>query len=254
MSLNLAVNQPDPNSLKTADFIFAGVVHLLVMMLIVIVSWWQSITAPEPPPRIEVEMISAKTLKNMQIAEKMRSIQKQRITKPKPGPAPKPEVKQKKQQAAKDNSITKPKPGPALKPEVKQKKQQAAKDNFDPFAPVESESNISTPAASRNDIADVIGKQLSTQEIDQYIARMKQAIQNRWKVASDAGKVSNPLVEVVLSPNGRVASARIIESSGNPSLDKTLLTAIYAAEPFQVPPRSQFEPFRVNRIWFTPLK
>lgn len=228
MSPNLAVNRSDPNSLKTADFIFAGVVHLLVIVLIVIVSWWQSITAPEPPPRIEVEMISAKTLKTMQIAEKMRSIQKQRVTKPKPAPA--------------------------LKPEVQQKKQQATKDDFDPFAPVESESNIPTPAASRNDMADVISKQLSTQEIDQYIARMKQAIQNRWKVASDAGKVSNPLVEVVLSPNGRVASARIIESSGNPSLDKTLLTAIYAAEPFQVPPRSQFEPFRINRIWFEPLK
>jgi len=228
LSLNLAVNGSDTNSLKAADFIFAGVVHLIVIALIVILSWWQSISAPDPLPRIEVEMISAKDLKNMQIAEKMRSIQKQRAAK----------TKQK----------------PVLKLESKPEKKKAAKDDFDPFAPVESQSNVTTPAASRNDMADMIGKQLSTQEIDQYIARMKQAIQNKWKVASDAGKVSNPLVEVVLSPNGRVASARILESSGNASLDASLLTAISAAEPFQVPPRSQFEPFRVNRIWFEPLK
>ncbi len=228
MLLNHAVNSSDNNSLKAADFIFAGVVHLIVIALIIIVSWWQSVSAPDPLPRIEVEMISAKDLKNMQIAEKMRSIQKQRTTK----------SNQK----------------PALKLAAKPEKKKTTKDDFDPFAPVESESNITAPAASRNDLADMIGKQLSTQEIDQYIARMKQAIQNRWKVASDAGKVSNPLVEVVLSPNGRVASARILESSGNLSLDQTLLTAIYAAEPFQVPPRSQFEPFRVNRIWFEPLK
>lgn len=229
MSPNHAVNRSDLNSLKTADFIFAGVVHLLVIVAIVIVSWWQTTSAPDPLPRIEVEMISAKDLKNMQINEKMRSIQKKR------------EAGNKQK--------------PVLKLEKKaEKKQKAVKDDFDPFAPVESDSNITTPSASRNDLADVIGKQLSAQEIDQYIARMKQAIQNRWKVASDAGKVSNPLVEVVLSPNGRVASARIIESSGSPSLDRTLLTAIYAAEPFQVPPRSQFEPFRINRIWFEPLK
>ena len=196
--------------------------------MIVAMSWWQSVSAPEPLPRIEVEMISAKDLKNLQIAEKMRVLQKKRAAK----------AMQK----------------PVLKPKSQPEKQKAAKDDFDPFAPVESESNVTTPAASRNDMADIIGKQLSSQEIDQYIARMKQAIQNKWKVASDAGKVSNPLVEVVLSPNGRVASARIIESSGNDSLDQTLLTAIYAAEPFQVPSRSQFEPFRVNRIWFEPLK
>lgn len=228
MSPNLAVNRSDPNSLKSADFIFAAIVHLLVIVLIVILSWWQSISAPDPLPRIEVEMISAKELKNMQIAEKMRSLQKERATK----------SKQK----------------PVLKLESKPEKRKAAKDDFDPFAPVESESNVTTPAASRNDMADMIGKQLSKQEIDQYIARMKQAIQNRWKVASDVGKVANPLVEVVLTANGRVASARIIESSGNASLDQTLLTAIFAAEPFQVPPRNQFEPFRVNRIWFEPLK
>jgi TonB family protein len=226
LSLNLAANKLDNNSLQAADFIFAGVVHLIVIVLIVIVSWWQSVSAPDPLPRIEVEMISGKELKNLQIAEKMRSIQKKRAAMPKPKPAVKP----------------------------KQKQQAIAKDDFDPFAPVESESNVTKPTAGRNDMADMIGKQLSTQEIGRYIAMMKQAIEKRWKVASDPGKVSNPLVEVVLNPNGRVASARIIDSSGNPTLDQTLLAAIYAAEPFQVPPRSQFEPFRVNNISFEPLK
>jgi TonB family protein len=226
LSLNLAANHSDPNSLKAADFIFAGTVHLIVIVLIIALSWWQSISKPEPLKRIEIEMISAKDLKNMQIAEKMRSIQKKRATQKKP----------------------------VLKLKAKpQKKKQRVEEAFDPFAPVQSESDVTTKS-SRNDMADTIGKQLSAQEIERYIAMMKQAIQEKWKVASDVGKVSNPLVEVVLNPNGKVASARIIDSSGNTSLDQSLLAAIYAAQPFQVPPRSQFEPFRVNNIWFEPLK
>ena len=225
MSPNLAVKHSDPNRLETTDLLFAGLVHLLVIVVIATLSWWQSISKPEPLKRIEVSMISAKELKNMQIAEKMRSIQKKRAV---------------KQKAT-----------PKLKP--KAKKKAPAEEAFDPFAPVQSESDV-TAKSVRNDMADTIGKQLSAQEIERYIAMMKQAIQDRWKVASDVGKVTNPLVEVVLSPNGKVVSARIIDSSGNPSLDQSLLTAIYAAQPYQVPPRTQFEPFRVNNIWFEPLK
>ncbi len=226
MSLNLSVNQADRASLQLADFLFAAAVHLLVIILIMIVSWWQSLSTPEPLKRIEVQMISAKELKNMQIAEKMRSIQKKRAAQPKPKPAVKP----------------------------KQKKS-SAEDTFDPFAPMASESDVTTPKSStNNDLADIMGKQLSQKELDRYIAMMQKAVQDHWKVPAGVdSSIPDPLVEMILNRNGTVASARIVESSGNSALDQTLITAIYAAAPFQVPDK-QFEAFRTNQVRFRPLK
>lgn len=227
MSLNPAADSLDRNDLKTADFIFAGIVHLLVIVLIMLLSWWQSRSEPEPLKRIEVEMISAKELAKLQ---------------------------QPKAAARKKKSATQSEP--VLKFQAKPSKPvKAAEDDFDPFAPVQSQSDIATPAKQgRNEMADIMGKQLSQQEIDRYIAMMQQAVQQRWKVPAgvDSG-TPDPLVEMVLNRNGSVASARIIESSGNAPLDQTLISAIYAAAPFQVPDR-QFEAFRVNQIRFRPLK
>ncbi|MDX8404514.1 MAG: TonB C-terminal domain-containing protein [Mariprofundaceae bacterium] len=231
MSLNLAIKPVDQSTLNAADFIFAGAVHLLVILLIVTLSWWQSISEPKPLKRIEVEMISAKDLAKMQ---------KQ-----------KPAVKQKRKKL---------KPKLKLKPVLKLEKKskapaKAAEDNFDPFAPMQSQSDITAPKkAVRDDMIDVMGKQLSKQEIDRYIAMMQQAVQNHWKVPAGVNVATpDPLVEMVLRRNGSVVSAKIIESSGNTSLDQTLISAIYAAAPFQLP-KQQFEVFRTNQLRFRPLK
>jgi TonB family protein len=58
---------------------------------------------------------------------------------------------------------------------------------------------------------------------------------------------------MVLRRNGSVANARIVETSGNMALDQTLINAIHAAAPFNIP-LQQFEAFRVNQIRFRPLK
>lgn len=235
MSLNLAVKPADQNALNAADFIFAGTVHLLVILLIIILSWWQSISEPEPLKRIEVEMISAKELAKMQH-------QKPAVKKKRKKLKPKPKLKLK--------------PTPVLKLQTKSKKPvKTVVDDFDPFAPMQSQSDVTTPKkALRDDVIDVMGKQLSEQEIDRYIAMMQQAVQNHWKVPAGVnGSTPDPLVEMVLNRNGTVASVKIIESSGNSSLDQTLISAIYAAAPFQVP-KQQFEVFRTNQLRFRPLK
>lgn len=225
MSLNLTAKPGDWNTLQRTDFLFAAAVHLLVIVLIVIVSWWQSLSEPEPLSRIEVQMISAKELTKLQ----KTAAKQKRVSQKKSVPAPK-----------LDSSRKKPKP---------------AEEAFDPFAPAQSESDITTPQeASRADMADIMGKQLSRQEIDSYIAMMQQAVQRRWKVPAGVDSdTPDPLVEMVLNRNGSVASVRIVESSGNIALDQTLIKAIHAAAPFQIPAQ-QFEVFRINQIRFRPLK
>lgn len=231
MSLNLAADSTNQHTLKAADLLFAGAVHIVVILLIIILTWWQSTSKPEPLNRIEVLMISGAEL---------AKLQKQ---------ASKPAVKPKK---------VKPKAKPVLKFDPKPAKKTPAKaieDNYDPFAPVESKSDITTPKkTARNDIADIMGKQLSQKELDRYIAMMQQAVQRHWKVPAGVdSSIPDPLVEMVLRRNGSVANARIVESSGNMVLDQTLISAIHAAAPFKIP-LQQFEAFRTNRIRFRPLK
>ncbi|PJC70653.1 MAG: TonB C-terminal domain-containing protein, partial [Zetaproteobacteria bacterium CG_4_8_14_3_um_filter_59_5] len=90
------------------------------------------------------------------------------------------------------------------------------------------------------------------QELNRYIALIQDAVQRHWKVPT-AGKVQDPLVEMILNPDGSVNRVNILESSGNSAFDASLLRAIEAAAPFQVPTR-EFEVFRNNRIRFRPTR
>jgi len=161
----------------------------------------------------------------------------------------KPVVKRKKVKP-KAKPVLKFDPKPAKKAQVKE-----VEDDFDPFAPMASESDITTPKqAARNDMADIMGKQLSKKELDAYIAMMMKAVERKWKVPAGVdASTPDPLVEMVLRHNGSVVSARIVESSGNAALDQTLINAIHAAAPFKLP-QQQFEAFRINQIRFRPLK
>ena len=231
MSLNLVAESANQHTLKAADFLFAAAVHVIVILLIIILTWWQSTSKPEPLNRIEVMMISGAELAKLQ-KRASKPVAKPRKIKPKAKP------------------VLKFDPKPVKKAPVRE-----VEDDFDPFAPVESQSDITTPKkAARNDMADIMGKQLTQKELDAYIAMMQQAVQRHWKVpAAVDSSIPDPLVEMVLRRNGSVASARIVESSGNMALDQTLLNAIHAAAPFKVP-LQQFEAFRVNQIRFRPLK
>lgn len=127
-------------------------------------------------------------------------------------------------------------------------------ENFDPFAPVQSKSDIRrTPKATSPELANIVSKQLSQKEIDRYIAMMQAAVQEHWKVPASLGTLTDPLVEVRLSRKGEVETIAILESSGNPAMDDSLIRAIKAAAPFTLP-RQQYEAFRTNRIRFHPLK
>jgi len=223
----------------------------------VVTAWWQTNHAPTPPlKRIEVSMISAQALKKMQHKshkphQKKATKHLKKTHKVKTKPIIKTKIQAKKKAVVK----LKPKPKPKPKKTTKVVKKTQQDPNFDPFAPIESSSNKQqkTRRKTKPDMADLIGKQLSKQEIDRYIAMMQAAVQSHWKVPGGIhNETPDPLVEMILQRNGRLLSVRILESSGNSTLDQTLISAIKAAAPFNIPTK-QFESFRNNRIRFHPL-
>jgi len=134
--------------------------------------------------------------------------------------------------------------------------------NYDPFAPMESATDrqrspgtepIETPGSFQSELAKISEKQLSQKEIARYIGRIQAAVEKQWKIPVTVGNVTDPLVEMVLQPSGHVRSLIILESSGSTALNASLIRAIQAAAPFELP-REQFEFFRVNRIRFHPFK
>jgi len=212
----------DPASLSRTDVVLALLLHILVLSVISVLAYWQGRHAPEPMHRVEVMMISAKELAKLEH--------------PKPAAKPRPQ-----------------KPKPEIKPDAKLKPGKQKAEEFDPFAPVESSSDVKEASTSQPELADIAGKQLSQQEMDRYIAMIQAAVQRNWKVPASVNYDQDPLVEMRLQPSGEVAGVRILESSGNAALDASLIRAIQAAAPFTLP-QQQFEAFRINTIRFHPLK
>jgi TonB family protein len=238
------------------DMLFVVLAHILIGILVAIIVWWQNNHAPEPPiKRIEVTMISAQALKKMLHAPKKKAAPvKKKLHKVKVTPKAKPLVNIKPKPKLKPVPKLVEKPQPKPKPATTKTKVRDEPD-FDPFAPMVSSTDSKKKRAKpKADIADLMGKQLSSQEINRYIAMMQAAVQAKWKVPGGISEnTPDPLVEVILQPNGSIVRVSIVESSGDSTLDQTLVTAIRAAAPFQVP-REQFESFRKNRIRFHPLK
>lgn len=241
MSPNPTANQGSNGAdLQTLDLLFAVCLHALVLALILMFTLWHK---PQEfhPQSVQISMISAKQLDQM-----IKRSSPPPAVKPQKKPKPEPPVIKPKPEKPVLNP-PQPKPVPQEKPSARAKPDRA----FDPFKPMESSSDV-TSSAPRIDrtAAEVFAGQLSEQEINRYIALIQDAVQRHWKVPT-AGKVEDPLVEMILNPDGSVNRVNILESSGNPAFDASLLRAIEAAAPFQVPTR-EFEIFRNNRIRFRP--
>jgi len=233
LSQSLAVNHQNHASLSALDVAAAVVLHLLVFACIAGIGLWRHRLTEFHPISVEVRLISARQLEIMQRHARHHTAPKRHVKPaPKRKPAPKPRVKLK----------------PAHKPAIRGDR------NFDPFKPLESETNRQTePARTSPEAARVFQGQLSRQEMNRYVAMIQTAVQQHWKVPNIGKHVHDPLVEMILSPDGSVREIHILESSGNAALDASLIRAIEAASPFQVP-REQFELFRNNKIRFHPLR
>jgi len=268
-------DQHHSDGLKSLDLLFALLLHILIFTVISTLAYWQQQHRVEPLKRIEVMMISAQQLAKLeqQSRRKAKPVKHKQVkVKPKPKAKPKPKIKPKpkpkpkvkpKPKPKKPVAKVKPKPAPVAKPKPTKKavtkKVTRAKvdDNFDPFAPLASTTDraVSTKKAStsRPELANLAGKQLTSSEKERYIALMQAAVQEHWKLSASVAKFTDPLVEMRLLRSGAIASVKILESSGNQTIDASLIRAIKAAAPFELP-KQQFEFFRVNRMRFHPLK
>ena len=236
MSQSLAAS-PNHASLSALDIAVAAAFHVLILVIVLIFGLWHRQTQDFHPISVKVHLISAHQLERLQ----HRAHPKTKHHKPKIKPKP----------------VVKPKPKPVLKPQPvlkhKSKPQPKVEDNFDPFKPMESTTDVDSAPRASPKAAQIFQGQLSKQEINRYIALIQAKVQSHWKVSNIGKDVQDPLVEMVLNPGGSVREVRILESSGNAALDASLVRAIEAASPFQVP-REQFELFRNNKIRFHPLR
>jgi len=239
-------------------------VHVCVITLVAALSWWHQQKQPEPLKRITVSMISAQELAKMQHQQSKKNIPPAPVKTKKPGikpEPPKPAIKPKPIDKPKPVPTVKAEPKPAVKPTpAKTAPKKKIDENYDPFAPIASSGNQKTVkkpsgnTTTQNDMSTIISKQLSSKELDRYIAMMQAAVQQQWKVpASISNSAPDPLVELHLSRNGHVQSIRILESSGNTALDESLIAAIRAAAPFELP-EMQYQAFMSNKLRFHPLK
>jgi len=237
LSQSLAVS-PNHVSLSALDIAAAAVFHILILAVVLAFGLWHRQTQELHLKSVKVHLISAHQLERLQHhAQPKKKRHKPKIK-------PKPVVK------SRPKPVLKLKSKPVIKPRARPKPK--VEDNFDPFKPMESTTDVKSAPVISPKAAQVFQGQLSKQEINRYIALIQAAVQSHWKVPNIGKDVQNPLVEMVLNPGGSVREVRILESSGNAALDASLVRAIEAASPFQVP-QQQFELFRNNKIRFHPL-
>ncbi len=246
-------------SLSVLDIAVSTGFHLLILAVVLAVGLWHRQIQTFHPISVKVHLISVHQLERLQHHAhpktkhhrpkiRPKSVRKSR---PKSVPKPRPVRKSRPKLVPKPRPVRKSRPKLVIKHKIRPKPR--VEDNFNPFKPIKSATDIkSTPVVSPK-AAQVFQGQLSTQEINRYIALIQEAVQEHWKVPNIGKDVRDPLVEMVLNPDGSVRSVRILESSGNTALDASLVRAIETAGPFQVP-EEQFELFRNNKIRFHPLR
>ena len=232
--------------LATRDFTLAFALHVFVVVVLLMANQWQTERVKAPERVMQVSMVSLAELNAMfkKPAAQPKPVKK-KVVQPKPKPQPKPK------------KPAKPKPVLNPAPPAKPKKKKVVEEelDYDPFAPMEStpKERVKKKTNNEKSLNDMLKAQMTDVEINRYIAGMQQAVERQWKVPTEsASQLNQPLVELKLSPKGDVVSVRILESSGSKQLDSTLLQAIYAAAPFDIPSQ-QYGLFKTNMIRFHPL-
>lgn len=86
----------------------------------------------------------------------------------------------------------------------------------------------------------------SEEVAQKWVPLIQERIQQFWIQPPGSWQGQSALVNVKLEPDGQVLSnqVKIVQSSGHPSFDQSVVAAIYDASPLPVPSGREFEPFR----------
>ncbi|MDX8380634.1 MAG: TonB family protein [Ghiorsea sp.] len=228
--------------LNKQDLALAFTLHICVVGVLLMANQWHTAQPKIPERVVQVKMVSLEDLQAMIGKPVVKPKKKKTVPKK---VEPKPQLK-----------VTSVKPKAVLHPKKNVRKKKVEEElDYDPFAPMESTPKKRKKKRLDNTkvLDEMLKKQISDVEINRYIVGMQQAVEGQWKVPTEMiGNVVDPLVELKLLPNGNVLAVRILESSGSKQLDATLLQAVYAAAPFEIP-NQQYSLFKANRIRFHPL-
>jgi TolA protein len=86
----------------------------------------------------------------------------------------------------------------------------------------------------------------SKEVAEKWVPMIQERIRQFWIQPPGSLEGKSALVNVKLEPDGQVISNQvaILQSSGDPSFDQSVVAAIYDASPLPVPSGRDFEPFR----------
>jgi len=105
----------------------------------------------------------------------------------------------------------------------------------------EEEAELQRQEAARR------AKQRTTTLVSKFFSGIKRKIEIKRTVDPSFETWRKSVVDITLSPSGDVLSVRTIQSSGLPSYDQSVETAVFAASPFEMPDQGQ-EPEAVQRL------
>lgn len=156
------------------------------------------------------------------------------IKKPKPKPKPKPVQKPKAESKpkAKPEKAKPAKPKPVEKPEAKINPQ-PIEDNFaEQLAQEEAQREL-----DRLMQAEEAAKQAEQEQeaVNDYTSQIVSLIQSVWRFPPSAKHDQVVMLKVFLVPTGEVTEVQLLESSGNPALDRSAEQAVWKVGKLPVP-------------------
>jgi colicin import membrane protein len=138
--------------------------------------------------------------------------------------------------------------------EAKRKAEAEAKRKAELEAKRKAELEAKRRAAAQAERERALQEQMDEEQINRYVAVIKQQIQRNWLKLGHAEKGLSCIVQVRLFPGGDVmpGGVSIVTSSGNAAFDRSVESAVYKSAPLKVPSGPLFESFRTLRLKFNP--
>lgn len=89
--------------------------------------------------------------------------------------------------------------------------------------------------------------------ISKYQALILQSISQHWLIPAGVNKKLQCKLKIQLAPDGRVQTVNLLASSGDTSLDRSAIAAVYKASPLPLPPQADlYKDFKTITLLVTP--
>ena len=216
---------------------YAVLMHLVLLALLVFsLDWTPKAIKPGANIPIQAELVDSSKLKAIEEKKKaeQKKIEQEKQRKVEQEKKKKAEVEKKKKAEAeakkKADAERKKKADLAAKQKAEEKKKAdlAAKKKAEAERKrKESEMRKQMEAKARAARA--------SQAMSKYVPRIQRKVEGNWAYPPRGPEGCNPTVRVNLAPDGKVLSAKIVKSSGDPYCDNSVEKAFLKASPIPIP-------------------